>query len=91
MRHAWILCFVVFAVAVAAVSMQAGADGEDPTVPDVSDLTIKTLETIDLPQSTVQTNIVYFKGAWQRRELCLKFSSAVAAQRNRAAYHNHAV
>src|SRR4029453_7358083 len=45
------------------------------------DLTIKTRETIDLPQSTVQTNTVYFKGPWHRRELHLQFPSALPAPR----------
>jgi hypothetical protein len=80
MRRAWTPSFVVFVLA--AASMHAGADGDSPkfVVPDVRDLTIKTRETIDLPQSTVQTNTLYFKGAWQRRELHLQFPSALPAQ-----------
>ena len=73
--------FVAFVLAAAGIS--AGADGDQPkfVVPNVPDLTIKTRETIDLPQSTVQTNTLYFKGAWQRRELHLQFPSALPAQR----------
>jgi hypothetical protein len=81
MPRAWVSSFVVFALAAAGI--HAGADGDSPkfVVPDVRDLTIKTRETIDLPQSTVQTNTLYFKGAWQRRELELQFPSALPAQR----------
>jgi hypothetical protein len=73
--------FVAFVLAAAAV--HAGAHGDHPkfVVPNVPDLTIKTRETIDLPQSTVQTNTLYFKGGWQRRELHLQFPSALPAQR----------
>jgi hypothetical protein len=73
--------FVVFVSAAAGI--YAGAEGNFPTfvVPNVPDLTIKTRETTDLPQSTVQTNTLYFKGAWQRRELHLRFPSALPAER----------
>lgn len=81
MPRAWMLPLVAFVLA--AVGLPAGADGDYPTfvVPNVPDLTIKTRETIDLPQSTVQTNTLSFKGAWQRRELSLQFPSALRAQR----------
>ncbi len=81
MPRAWIPSLVAFVLAAAGI--QAGADGEDPrfVVPNVPDLTIKTRETIELPQSTVQTNTLYFKGAWQRRELYLQFPSTLPAQR----------
>jgi hypothetical protein len=80
MPRSWMPSFVAFVV---AAGMQAGAEGEYPkvVVPDIPDLTIKTRETIDSPQSTVQTNIVYFKGPWQRRDLYLTFPSAFPAQR----------
>jgi len=73
--------FVAFALA--ATGMHAGADGGYPkfVVPNVPDLTIETRETIDHPQSTVQTNTLYYKGAWHRRDLDLQFPSALAAQR----------
>ena len=73
--------FVAFVFA--AVGIYAGADGDFPkfVVPNVPDLTIKTRETTDLPQSTVRTNTLYFKGAWQRRELQLWFPSAMTAQK----------
>jgi hypothetical protein len=73
--------FVVFILAVAGI--YAGPDGGYPkfVVPNVPDLTIKTRETTDSPQSTVQTNTLYFKGAWQRRELYLQFLSALPAPR----------
>src|SRR4029453_8398892 len=81
MPRAWMAFLVAFVLAAAAI--QAGADRDDPrfVVPNVPDLTIKTRETIDLPQSTVQTNTLYFKGAWRRRELSLRFPSALPAQR----------
>jgi hypothetical protein len=81
MPRAWMPSFVAFVLAAAGI--QAGADGDYPkfVVPNVPDLTIKTRETIDLPQSTVQTNTLYFKGAWQRRELYLQFPSALPAKR----------
>jgi hypothetical protein len=72
--------FVIFVLAAAGI--YAGADGDYPkfVVPNVPDLTIKTRETFDLPQSTVRTDTLYFKGAWQRRELYLQFQSALPAQ-----------
>src|ERR1700732_698121 len=81
MPRAWMPSFLVFVLAVAG--MHAGAGGDYPkfVVPNVPDLTIKTRETIDLPQSTVQTNLLYFKGAWQRRELHLQFPSVLPAPR----------
>ena len=73
--------FVAFVLAAAGIHV--GADGDHPkfVVPHVPDLTIKTRETIDLPQSTVQTNTLNFKGAWQRRELHLQFPSGLPAPR----------
>jgi hypothetical protein len=81
MPRVWMPSFVAFVLAAAGI--HAGADGGYPkfVVPNVPDLTIKTRETIDLPQSTVQTNTLYFKGAWHRRELHLQFPSALPAQR----------
>ena len=69
--------FVAFALGVAGI--YAGTDGGSPkfVVPNVPDLTIKTRETVDLPHSTVRTNTLYFKGAWQRTELDLESPSAV--------------
>src|SRR3989475_6963977 len=81
MSRAWMPSFV--ALALAAAGIHAGADGDYPkfVIPNVPDLTIKTRETIDLPQSTVRTNSLFFKGARQRRELYLQFPSALPAQR----------
>jgi hypothetical protein len=72
--------FVIFVLAAAGI--YAGADRDDPkfVVPHVADLAITTRETIDLHQSTVRTHTLYFKGAWQRRELYLQFPSALPAQ-----------
>lgn len=55
----------------------------DPQVrrSNVQDLTIRTRQTIDLPHSTIRTDTLYFKGAWQRRELQLEVRSASTAQR----------
>jgi hypothetical protein len=71
--------FAAFALAAAGIS--AAADGDYPrfVVPHVPDLTIRTRETIDLPESTVRTNTLYFRGAWQRTEL--QFSSSLSGQR----------
>ena len=78
---AWKPPVLIFVLAAAGI--HAGADARGPrfVVPNAPDLTIKTRETIDLPQSTVQTDTVYFKGAWQRRELYLQFPSALPTQR----------
>ena len=75
-KRAALTSFVAFALA--AACMHAGADGDDPkfVVPKVPDLTIKTRETVDLPQSTIQINTLYFQGAWQRRDRFLQFPSA---------------
>ena len=76
-------CWTVVAFELAAAGIYAGADRDHSrfVVPNVPDLTIKTRETIDLPQSTVQIKTLYFKGAWQRRDLYLRFPSALPAQR----------
>lgn len=81
MARSWMSSFVAFVLAAAAI--HAGSDGDHPrfVVPNAPDLTIKTRETIDLPQSTVRTTTLYFKGAWQRRELQLQFPSVVPAER----------
>jgi hypothetical protein len=42
-------------------------------VPRERDVMIKTRESVAAPGSTVATNIVYLKGAWQRREQLLEF------------------
>jgi len=79
--RAWPLPAVIFLLAAAGIYAGADADGPKFVVPNVPDLTIKTRQTIDLPQSTVRTDTVYFKGAWQRRELDLQFSSVLPTQR----------
>src|SRR5262245_43642936 len=81
MPRAWMPSFVVLVLAAAGI--HAGADRDDPTfvVPTIPDLTIKTREPIDRPQSTIVTNSLYFKGAWQRRDRYLEFPSAPPAQR----------
>lgn len=42
-------------------------------VPHAADVTIKTRGTADAPGSTVTTEILYLKGAWQRYQEILKF------------------
>ncbi len=81
MPRAWMPSFVVLVLAAAGI--HAGAHGDYPkfVVPNVPDLTIRTRETVDLPRSTVQTNTLYFKGAWQQREVQLQFPSALPARR----------
>ena len=81
MPRAWMPSFVVFVLAAAGIHAGAYEDYPKFVVPNVPDLTIKTRETVELPQSTVQTNTLYFKGAWQRRDLHLQFPSALPAQR----------
>jgi len=81
MPRVWMPSFGVFVLAAAGIYAEGGRGFPKFVVPNVPDLTIKTRETIDLPQSTVQTNTLYFKGAWQRRELDLQFPSALPAQR----------
>jgi len=75
MPRAWMPSFVV--VVLTAAGVHAGADPKYSrlVVPNVPDLTIKTRQTADLPQSTIFTHILYFKGAWQRRELHLQLLS----------------
>jgi hypothetical protein len=82
MRRAWMSSFVALVLAAAGIHACAAEAADYPKfiVPDVPDLTIKTRETVDHPQSTVRTNILYFKRAWQRRELHLNFPSAVPGQ-----------
>src|SRR5580765_7041120 len=46
-------------------------------VADVPDLTIKTRRTIDHPNSTIETEIVDLKGAWQRREEVFEFPPTI--------------
>jgi hypothetical protein len=46
-------------------------------VADFPDLTIKTRRTIDHPNSTIETEIVDLKGAWQRREQILDFPPTI--------------
>jgi hypothetical protein len=81
MRLAWMPSFVVFVLTAAGLYAEADGDCPKSVVPNVPDLTIRTRQTTDLPQSTVQTNTLYFKGAWQRRDLDLQFPPAVPAPR----------
>src|SRR5436309_11514234 len=81
MPRAWMLAVVAFELAAAGIYAGADRDHSRFVVPNVPDLTIKTRETTDLPQSTVQIKPLYFKGAWQRRDLYLKFPSAFPAQK----------
>ena len=81
MPRAWMLAVVAFVLAAAGIYAGADRDHSRFVVPNVPDLTIKTRETTDLPQSTVQIKTLYFKGAWQRRDLYLRFPSALPAQR----------
>ena len=81
MPRAWMLAVVAFELAAAGIYAGADRDHSRFVVPNVPDLTIKTRETTDLPQSTVQIKTLYFKGAWQRRDLYLRFPSALPAQR----------
>src|SRR4051812_22987259 len=81
MPRTWMTSIVIFVLA--AAGMYAGADGDYPkfVIPNVPDLTIKTRATIDLSQSTVRTDTLYFKGAWQRRDTDRDLPPAPPAQR----------
>lgn len=81
MPRAWIPFFAVFVVAAVGTRLAAEREHSRFAVPNVPDLTITTRETVDLPQSTVQTTTLYFKGAWQRTERYLEFPSGVPGQR----------
>jgi hypothetical protein len=59
--------------------------------PGVSDLTIKTRQTIDRPNSTVTTEVVYLKGARQRRDTIAEWPpqvrSVIGAKRTHLGTH----
>jgi hypothetical protein len=75
-RISGLLAFVV--VTALRVSPVARAGGfPEFVVPDVPDLTIKTRRTIDHPSSTIVTEIVNLKGAWQRREQVFDFPAII--------------
>jgi hypothetical protein len=48
-------------------------------VADVRDVTIKTRRTLDVPSSTIETDVLLLKRAWQRGEQNLRFPAAIAA------------
>jgi hypothetical protein len=48
-------------------------------VADVRDVTIKTRRTFDVPSSTIETDVLFLKRAWQRGEQSLRFPVAIAA------------
>jgi len=56
-------------------------------VPSVPDLTIKTRETIDRPDSSVRTEIIYLRGARQRRETIVDWPAQVASTTGHARTH----
>jgi len=58
----------VSTLALLALLMVQSAESPKFIVPDVPDVTIKTRETYDRPDSSVETHIIYLKGARQRRE-----------------------
>jgi hypothetical protein len=45
-------------------------------VPDVPDLTIRTRQTTDQPNSSISTEVIYLKGARQRREWILEWPAS---------------
>jgi len=71
-------CAVLLAVAAA----QQAAAGR-LIVPNNPDLKITTRRTIDLPNSTVETEIIYLKGARQRREWIAEFALSIPSLRVR--------
>ena len=60
-----------------------GADSPKFVAPDVPDLTIKTRRTIDHPNSTIETELLNLKGAWQRRTQILDFPPTIPSVRTR--------
>jgi hypothetical protein len=77
--------WLLLAAAVPSASLSGQTTGFPKfVVPDVPDVTIKTRQTIDHPDSTVQTETVFLKHAWHRRERMLQFPST--AQTKSAAY-----
>jgi hypothetical protein len=79
MSRIWNSAPLVFVVVTAVGLRPAGQSAGFPTfvVPDVPDLTIKTQRTMDHPNSTIETEIVNLKGAWQRREWTVHFPSTI--------------
>jgi hypothetical protein len=70
----------VFVTATAVPIGPAGQDGFPRfVVADFPDLTIKTRRTIDRSNSTIETEILNLKGAWQRRERILDFPATIPA------------
>jgi hypothetical protein len=68
----------VLLVSVTATAVPVGSNEQAGGFPkfvvaDFPDLTIKTRRTFDHPNSTIETEIVDLKGAWQRREQILDF------------------
>jgi hypothetical protein len=79
--------FVLVVVAVVCVRPADQVDDSPKfVVPDASDLTIKTRQMFDRPNSTVVTEIVYLKGAWQRREQILDFPQGISPNTPRVRY-----
>jgi hypothetical protein len=70
MSRIWISGLIVLVVGAAASIRLAGQAADAPkfVVPDVPDLSIKIRRSFDRRDSTVTTEILRLKGAWQRRE-----------------------
>jgi hypothetical protein len=78
MRATSLLTWLLLAAVVPSVWLSGQTTGFPKfVVPDVPDVTIKTRRTIDHPNSTVETEIVFLKHAWQRRERISQFPPTV--------------
>src|SRR5579864_2424453 len=75
MSRIWISGLIVLVVGSAAPVRPAGqtADGPRFVVPDVPDLTVTIRRSFDRRDSTITTEILRLKGAWQRRERIFDF------------------
>lgn len=70
-----------------ALVMVQFADSPKLVIPNVPDLTIKTRQTTDRPDSSIATEIIYLKGARQRRETIVEWpphaATAIGVKRTR--------
>src|ERR1700675_3264312 len=75
-RISALLAFVVVTAVRVGPVEQAGGFPRF-VVADFPDLAIKTRRTLDHPHSTIETEIVNLKGAWQRREQIFDFPATI--------------
>jgi hypothetical protein len=75
MSRIWNSGLIVLVIGAAAPIRLAGQAADAPrfVVPDVSDLSVKIRRSFDRRDSTITTEILRLKGAWQRREQIFDF------------------